>query len=291
MNNERHFKARTRTSSVSTVIGIALVLVTLGAQGFILLNAKALEKYFKENVRVELFLKRDLKETDVMRFRKELDTENYTLETRYVTAEEAAEQLKKDLGEDFLNVLGSNPLLPSVELRLNATHAQRDSLKWIVEHLRQDPRVQEVSYNAAVVENLEANFVKLNIGGLIFFALLLFVAVALINNTIRLAIYSKRFLIRTMHLVGATAWFIKRPFLMSGIWQGLVAAVLALGIIVGLLWAGIRYVPDLLAFTDAPSLAILFAALVVLGLLISFVSTWFAVRRYLRMNSEDLHWS
>lgn len=291
MSNERHFRARTRTSSVSTVIGVTLVLVTLGIQGFVMLNAKALEKYFKENVRVELFLKRDLKETDVMRFRKELDTENYTLETRYVTAEEAAEQLKQDLGEDFLNVLGSNPLLPSVELRVNAAYAQRDSLKWIVEHLRQDQRVEEVSYNAAVVENMDTSMMKFNIGGLIFFALLLFVAVALINNTIRLAIYSKRFLIRTMHLVGATAWFIKKPFLMSGIWQGLLAAVLALGIILGGLWTGVRYAPDLLALTDVMSLAILFAGLVVLGLLISFVSTWFAVRRYLRMNSEDLHWS
>lgn len=288
---DRRLKARTRTASVSTVIGIALVLVMLGVQGFILINAKALERYFQENVRVDLFLKRDLKEADLMRFRKELDAEDFVKETHYVTADEAAVRLKEDLGEDFLGVLGSNPLLPSVEMRLDAVYAQPDSLKWIVDHLRADPRVHEVAYNAAVVENLEANFMKLNIGGLIFLALLLFVAVALINNTIRLAIYSQRFLIRTMHLVGATRWFIKKPFLMSGVWQGLVAAVFAVGILVGLLWLGRHYVPDILAFTDPASLAILFGAVLLVGLLIALASTWFAVGRYLRMDHETIHWS
>ncbi len=124
-----------------------------------------------------------------------------------------------------------------------------------------------------------------------FLALLRFVAVALINNTIRLAIYSKRFLIRTMHLVGATRWFIKKPFLRSGLWQGLIASVLAVGGLVGLLWLGKRYVPDLLAFTDAFSLALLFATVVVVGLLIALLSTWFAVGRYLRMDHETIHWS
>lgn len=291
MGIDRQFKVRTRTAGAGTVIGIMLVLVMLGVQGFVLLNAKALERYFKENVRVELFLERDLKEVDVMRFRKELDTEAFTKDTRYVTADEAAGQLKQDLGEDFLGVLGSNPLLPSLELHLEAPYAQRDSLKWIVDHLRKDPRVHEVAYNASVVENLEANFMKLNIGGVVFLALLLFVAIALINNTIRLAIYSKRFLIRTMHLVGATHWFIKRPFLVSGVWQGLVAAVLAVGVLTGLAQVVRRYVPDLLAFTDALSLALLFGAVLLVGLLIAFVSTWSAVGRYLRMDHETIHWS
>jgi cell division transport system permease protein len=221
MNNERYFKARTRSSNVSTIIGIALVLFMLGVLGFLVLNAQALERYFRENVRVEVFLKRDLKEVDLMQFRKELDNEPFTKETRYVTADEAAELLKKDLGEDFLGVLGSNPLLPSVELNLGPTYAVPDSLKWIVAHLKQDRRVEEVAYNAAVVENIDTNMGKLTLIVLGFTALLLIIAIALINNTIRLAIYSKRFLIRTMHLVGATQWFIKRPFLGQSLWQGI----------------------------------------------------------------------
>jgi cell division transport system permease protein len=291
MNNERYFKARTRSSNVSTIIGIALVLFMLGVLGFLVLNAQALERYFRENVRVEVFLKRDLKEVDLMQFRKELDNEPFTKETRYVTADEAAELLKKDLGEDFLGVLGSNPLLPSVELNLGPTYAVPDSLKWIVAHLKQDRRVEEVAYNAAVVENIDANMGKLTLIVLGFTALLLIIAIALINNTIRLAIYSKRFLIRTMHLVGATQWFIKRPFLGQSLWQGVLGAVLAIGLLVGVLQLAQHYMPDLLAFTDVMSLAILFAGVLVLGLLISLASTWFAVGRYLRMNSEDLHWS
>lgn len=291
MSNERYFKARTRSSNVSTIIGIALVLFMLGVLGFLVLNARALERYFRENVRVEVFLKRDVKEVDLMQFRKELDNEPYTKETRYVTAEEAAAQLKQELGEDFLGVLGDNPLLPSVELNLDARYAAADSVKWIAANLRQDRRVDEVAYNAAVVENIDTNMRKLTLIVLGFTALLLIVAIALINNTIRLSIYSRRFLIRTMHLVGATQWFIKRPFLGQSLWQGLLGAVLAVGLLVGVLQLARHYMPDLLAFTDVLTLAILFAGVLVLGLLISLVSTWFAVGRYLRMNSEDLHWS
>ena len=288
---DRHYRARTRTSSVSTVIGIALVLFMLGVLGFLVLNAKALEQYFRENVRVELFLKRDLKEVDVMHFRKELDTEPFTHETKYVTSEEAAEQLKKDLGEDFLGILGSNPLLPSVELLLDAKYAQPDSMDWIVEHLKSDQRVQEVAYNAAVVENIDANMGRLGLLVLGFTVLLLIIAVALINNTIRLSIYSRRFLIRTMHLVGATSWFVKRPFLGQSVWHGMIGALLAVGLLVGGLYLLRTYMPDMLAFTDLVDLAILFGAVVLLGLLISSISTWFSVGRYLRMNSEELHWS
>jgi cell division transport system permease protein len=141
------------------------------------------------------------------------------------------------------------------------------------------------------VENIDANVNKMGLLVLGFAVLLLIIAIALINNTIRLAVYSKRFLIRTMHLVGATQWFIKKPFLAQSLWQGIIGSVLAIGLLVGLLQLAHHYMPDLLAFSDVRSLALLFAGVVVLGLLISLLSTWFAVGRYLRMNAEDLHWS
>ncbi|MBK9147165.1 MAG: cell division protein FtsX [Flavobacteriales bacterium] len=288
----RRSKIRTRTTSVGTVIGITLVLCMLGVQGFILLNARAIERYFKEQVRVELFLKRELKEADVLRFRKELDLQPYSAGTLLVTPEEAAAQMKEELGEDFLELLGGvSPIDPSIQLSVQPAYAHPDSMKWIVAGLQTDARLHDVAYNAAVIENMDRNFVTLNIGGLIFLALLLVVAVALINNTIRLAIHSQRFLIRTMHLVGATRWFIKRPFLLGGLWQGLISAVLAVGALAGLFWLGKRYVPDLLAFTNALSLGLLFAAVVAVGLLIALMATWVAVGRYLRMDHEALHWS
>ena len=292
MSAARRIKVRTRTTSVGTIIGITLVLWMLGIQGFILMNARALERYFKEQVRVELFLKRELKEADVMRFRKELDLQPWCASTVLVTPEEAAARMKEELGEDFLELLGGvSPIDPNIQLSIAPAYAHADSMKWIVEGLRADGRLHDVAYNAAVIENMDRNFVTLNIGGLVFLALLLVVAVALINNTIRLAVHSQRFLIRTMHLVGATRWFIKRPFLMGGLWQGLIAAVLAVGGLAGLFRLGKRYVPDLLAFTDAFSLALLFAGVVAVGLLIALLATWMAVGRYLRMDHEALHWS
>ncbi|MBS1581411.1 MAG: hypothetical protein JST66_04335 [Bacteroidetes bacterium] len=291
MSTERFIKARTRSSSVGTVIGITLVLFMLGILGFMLLNARALERHFKENVKVDIYLKRDLKEVDVMKFRKRLDTEPFTRETQYVTADEAAEKLKADMGEDFLGVLGANPLLPSIELNLQEAYASPDSLKWIADHLRKDASVHEVKYNPVVVENIDANMGKVRWVLAGFSALLLIIAVALINNTIRLAIYSKRFLIRTMHLVGATGWFIKRPFLGNSLWQGIIASILAIGLLVGCIQLLVHFQPDLSALVQPVPLAILLGAVVVMGLIISLLSTWFAVRRYLRMNTDELNWT
>lgn len=291
MATDRYIKSRTRSSNVGTIVGITLVLFMLGLLGFMLLNARELERHFKENVKVDIYLKRDLKEVDVMKFRKRLEAEPFARETRYVTADEAAEQLKADLGEDFLGVLGANPLLPSIELHMRASYAGPDSLKGVAEQLRQDPNVHEVKYNPVVVENIDANMGKLRWVLIGFSALLLVIAVALINNTIRLAIYSKRFLIRTMHLVGATSWFIKKPFLSNSVWQGIVASVLAIGLLVGTIRLLVHWQPDLDLLVDPIPLAILLGGVVVLGLLISLLSTTFAVRRYLRMNTDELNWT
>lgn len=291
MAKARKIRRYTRSSNLGTIVGITLVLFMLGLLGFMLLNARELERHFKENVKVDIYLKRDLKEVDVMKFRKQLEAEPFTRETRYVTADEAAEQLKEDMGEDFLGVLGENPLLPSIELRMNEAYALPDSLKWVADHLRQDPSVHEVKYNPVVVENIDANMGKLRWIMLGFSALLLVIAVALINNTIRLAIYSKRFLIRTMHLVGATGWFIKKPFLGTSLWQGVVASILAMGLLVGTIRMLVHWQPDLAALVHPRSLAVLLGGIVVLGLLISLVSTAFAVGRYLRMNTDDINWT
>lgn len=291
MARDQIIRSRTRSSNVGTIVGVTLVLFMLGLLGFMLLNARELERHFKENVKVDIYLKRDMREVDVMKFRKQLDAGAFTRETRYVTADEAAEQLKADMGEDFLGVLGANPLLPSIELYVKEAYAMPDSLKGIADHLRQDPGVQEVKYNPVVVENINANMGKLRWILLGFSALLLVIAVALINNTIRLAIYSKRYLIRTMHLVGATSWFIKRPFLGNSLWQGIVSSILAIGLLVGTIQLMVHWQPDLVTLVQPEPLAILLGGIVLLGLLISLLSTALAVRRYLRMNTDELNWT
>ena len=291
MAKDHIIRSRTRSSNVGTIVGVTLVLFMLGLLGFMLLNARELERHFKENVKVDIYLKRDLREVDVMKFRKRLDAGAFTRETRYVTADEAAEQLKVEMGEDFLGVLGANPLLPSIELYVQEAYAMPDSLKGIADHLRQDPGVQEVKYNPVVVENINANMGKLRWILLGFSALLLVIAVALINNTIRLAIYSKRYLIRTMHLVGATGWFIKRPFLGNSLWQGIVSSILAIGLLVGSIQLMVHWQPDMATLVQPEPLAMLLGGIVVLGLLISLLSTALAVRRYLRMNTDELNWT
>lgn len=289
MGIDKVSRSRSRTSYMGTIIGITLVLFMLGVFGTLMLNARSVSNYMKENIKVNLFLKPDLKEAEIMAFRKELDLSPFSKSTEYVTAEEAAEMLKADLGEDFLEVLGTNPLSPSVELNLKAGYAPPDSIDWVVAYLQKDARVQEVAYNPTLVKNIDKNLNNLAVIMLVFSALLLVIAIALINNTIRLAIYAKRFLIRTMHLVGATQWFIKRPFVGQSLAQGLISSFLAVGMLVGCFQLALRYMPDFAGLTDVKMLAIVIGAITIIGLLISFISTWFAVRKYIRMNVEDLH--
>ncbi|MBK7555720.1 MAG: hypothetical protein IPI55_14275 [Flavobacteriales bacterium] len=292
MGIDRSLRAKARSSSVGTTLGITLTLFMLGALGLLMLSARGVERYLKEQVTVELYPKTALKEAQVLQLLKELDTEPYTASTELISAEEAAELAKKEMGEDFLDILGGvSPIPANIQLRIAADYAQPDSMRWIVEHLRKDDRMQDVAYNTMTVDNMDKRMREawLIVGGTCL--LLLIVAVALINNTIRLAIYSKRLLIRTMHLVGATGWFIKRPFLGQSLLQGLVAGLLAIGMLV----LGLRFLfdlaPDLKTIIDMRMLAMTFAAVLLLGLVIALVSTWFAVRRYIRMDLDELHWS
>ncbi|MBP6573803.1 MAG: permease-like cell division protein FtsX [Flavobacteriales bacterium] len=292
MGIDRSLRAKARSSSIGTTLGITLTLFMLGALGLLMLSARGVERYLKEQVTVELYPKTALKEAQVLQLLKELDTEPYTASTELISAEEAAELAKKEMGEDFLDILGGvSPIPANIQLRIAADYAQPDSMRWIVEHLRKDDRMQDVAYNTMTVDNMDKRMREawLIVGGTCL--LLLIVAVALINNTIRLAIYSKRLLIRTMHLVGATGWFIKRPFLGQSLLQGLVAGLLAIGMLV----LGLRFLfdlaPDLKTIIDMRMLAMTFAAVLLLGLVIALVSTWFAVRRYIRMDLDELHWS
>jgi len=288
-NPEKYAKRRARTSAISTVIGISLVLFMLGILSILVLNAQKLSTYVKENIRVEIFLLPEMSEGEITRLKKEIDAEEYSRSTAYISKEEAAEQLKADLGEDFMDFLDYNPLPGLIDLKLKSEYAQPDSIAKIADSLEERTGVDEVVYSPNLIRQIDRNINKIGVALLAFSILLLLVAIALINNTIRLTIYSKRFVIRSMQLVGATGGFIQRPFIMTGILQGLYSSFIAILLIMGIMFALRRELPDFFEFNDLVMFVKLFGLVAVLGMIISGISTLFAVRRYLRMDATKIY--
>jgi cell division transport system permease protein len=286
---DKFAKRRARSSAISTVVGISLVLFMLGILTVLILNAQKLSNYVKENIQVQLFLNEDVKEADVMRMKKELDAEVFTKSTLYVSKDEAAEQLSRELGEDFIEFLGYNPVQALIELRLQADYAQPDSIEILVAQIENHPEVSEVVYSPNLIRQINENVNKIGLFLLGFSALLLLVAIALINNTIRLTIYSKRFTIRSMQLVGATGAFIQRPFILSGILQGLIASFIAILLILGVLYTIRTEIPEFFELNDLIMFVKLFGLVALLGIIISGLSTLFAVRRYLRADASKIY--
>jgi cell division transport system permease protein len=283
-------KRRMRGSYVTTVIGIALVLFMLGCLGLILLNANKLSTHVKENIRFQIYLKDDAKDVEISKLKKSIDASAYAKSSQLVTKEEAAAKLKEDIGEDFIEFLdGANPLPVTIELKLNATYAHPDSITWIVDRLESQTAVKELAYSKDLISKMNENMSIVTLILLGFSAILLFIAIALINNTIRLAMYSKRFIIRSMQLVGATRGFIQKPFLMQGIVQGILGGVVAMGLLAGVIYALRSVIPASFQFDDLSIFTKLFGLTVVLGILIAFFSTFFAVNRYIRMKLDDLY--
>lgn len=287
--NEKYVRRKAQSSYFSTVISISLVLFMLGALGLIVLHAKKLSDYVKENIGFSIILKENVKEVDIVQLQKTLDAAYYVKSTEYITKEKAAESLKNDLGEDFISFLGYNPLLASIEVRLKADYANNDSIAWIERELLSNSKVKEVIYQKSLISMVNENIKKISLVMLGFSALLLVISIALINNTIRLSIYSKRFLIKSMQLVGATKGFIRRPFVIKGIMQGIYAGLIAIALLVGLLYLAQREIPELLFLQDEKLIALLFAFVLLLGVFISWFSTFLAVRKYLRLKTDDLY--
>jgi cell division transport system permease protein len=286
---DKYAKRRAKSSAASTIIGISLVLFMIGAMALLLLNARKLSVYVKENIQLQVFVNDDIKEADIMQLKKTIDAERYPRETRYVSKESAAATLQEDLGEDFITFLGYNPLLPSIDIKLNADWAHPDSIVWIAKSLQQNPAVHEVAYSPDLIQKVYDNVNKITLILLIFSGLLMLVAIALINNTIRLAMYARRFTIRSMQLVGATSWFIKRPFLAQGMLHGIYGSIVAIGMLAGLIYLAQHEMPEFFELQDLETFAMVFAIVLATGIIISITSTLFAVQRYLRLKLDDLY--
>lgn len=289
-NRDKIARRRMRGSYLTTVIGIALVLFMLGSLGIILLNAQKLGTHVKENIRFQVYLNDSAKDVEVSKLQKSIDASAYARTAILKTKEQAAEELKAEIGEDFIDFLdGVNPIPNTIELNLKADYAHPDSIVWIVDRLSVESSVKEVVYSPDLIAKVNDNMNKISLVLIGFSAILLFIAIALINNTIRLAMYSKRFVIRSMQLVGATKGFIQRPFLWQGLLQGVLGGIVAMGLLAGVIYVLRNEIPDFFQFQDMMLFAKLFGLTVILGMFIAFISTFFAVNRYIRMKLDDLY--
>lgn len=286
---ERYYRRRIATAQITMVISITLVLFLLGLMGLIMLHARKLSDHVRENIGFSVMLKEDVREVRILEIKKKLELQPYVRSAEYIPREKAAERLRNELGEDFIDFLGENPLLPGIELRIKAPFANRDSLFSIEQTLVQMPEVSEVFYQKSLVDAINRNAERISLLLLGFGTILLFIAMVLINNTIRLSVYARRFMIRTMQLVGATEGFIRKPMVMRSIFHGLLSAFLALAMLMVLLWFAVEEIPELPEITDPLLLGSMVAALFILGALITYISTWLAVRKYLRIRTDLLY--
>jgi cell division transport system permease protein len=255
-----------------------------------LLNAHRLSVYFKENITLTIILDESSTEADAAWVRKQLDAAPYIGETKYVSKEQAAEEMQSLLGSDFMMVFDFNPLPLAVEAKLRAQYAEVDSVAKIEKDLSMVPHIREITYQRSLIEMVNKNIQKIGLILLVFISLMLFISLVLINNTIRLSIYARRFLINTMRLVGATQWFITRPFLWRSLLQGVFSGVIAIMLLTGVLYVLQNEFGDIMGFIDADLLVVLFVGLIMLGMLISFMSTLFAVNKFVRIDSDRLYY-
>jgi cell division transport system permease protein len=288
-HEERYYRRRIATSQITTVISITLVLFLMGLFGMIILHARILSDYVRENIGFSIMIREGVKEAGVLELKKNLDGQYYVKSSEYVPQNRAAEKLKAELGEDFIGFLGYNPLLPSIDLRIKAPYANADTLRHIEKRLLAIPEIKEVYYQKSLVDAINSNIEKISLILLGFSAILLFIALVLINNTIRLAVYSRRFIIRSMQLVGATEGFIRRPMLFRSILHGMISAFIALLMLMLLTYFALEEIPELLELQDPFMLLVLVVFIFILGALISWFSTWLAVRKYLRIRTDLLY--
>jgi cell division transport system permease protein len=286
---EKFARRRLRNSYISTSISITLVLFMLGLTGSIILFAREISVKVKENYSFTIYMQEETPETDMLRFQKYLDTREAVKSTRFISSREASEAYAQDIGEDFLEIIGKSPIPDQIELRVKSEYANLDSLKGLEADIAGRPIVADFHYNRGLIDKVNENMQKLGVM-LSGFGLLLFViAFALINNTIRLAVFANRFIIRSMQMVGATQSFIRKPFLVKGVIQGFISGVLSILLLAGTFMLVNREVDQLITLAHLDLLLILFAFVLLLGVIIAWISTWLAVRRYLRLKTDLLY--
>lgn len=283
-------KGKLRSSYLTLVISVSLVLFLLGILGLVLINARELSDYFRESLSFSVMLDDDAKEADIRMLQKDLDAKPYVKSTGYISKDDAAVKMKEELGEDFISFLGDNPLPPSIDVYLYSGYTSPDSVAKIEKYILQYPFVKEVYYQESLLFLINENVKKISLFLLILSSFLFLIALTIINNTIRLSIYSKRFLIRTMQLVGATRSFIRKPFLIQSAFQGLIAALIAMTLLLGLMYLIEKEYFMMFTFESTKLLLLLGVVIIIIGVLINIISTFFSVNRYLSISEDKLYY-
>ena len=285
----RTYSRRIRSSALTSIISISLVLLLIGLMGLLLVNGRNIRKQVMESIGFNVILKENIKEADIYQLQKILDAREYILSTEYITKEEAALETEQMLGEDFIHFLGYNPLPPSIRVRLHQQWANPDSVMIIEQDLLQYDSIEEVYYKKTLLYAINENIRQISLIIFGFSILLTLISVTLINNTIRLYIYSKRFIINTMQLVGATRGFIRRPFLYLSAASGFTASLISLALLFGLVYLLQEEFEGVISLKDYDLLAILALGVIFIGVLINWVSTFFAVNKYLNIKTDKLY--
>lgn len=284
----KKLKRRVFRSWLTSTVSISLVLLMLGALLVILANAGRLSDYVREQIGFTLVLNDGLKEAEVTRLQAILESAPYVKSVRYIDKEMAARELTKDLGEDFIDFLGFNPLFASMDVKLFAPYTNSDSLLIIEKEFLKNPQVNEVYYQKDLLAVINDNVRKLSIFLLVVSALTGFIFVSLINNTIRISVYSERFTINTMQLVGATRSFVRKPFLRRGLSLGIFGGLMANILLFAAVFSFRKELSGLIEPSDFMMLGPVFLLVIVMGILISYVSTWLAVNKFLKMKFDEL---
>ena len=266
-----------------------MVLVLLGLVVFSVLIGRNLSSYVKENLVVTMWLDQDMSDTEAQQICKKLRTRPFINNLQYVSKEQALKDGIKDLGADPSEFADGNPFLSSIELTLNANYANSDSLRWISKELKNHPKVNEIAYQKDLVDAVNKNIAKISIVLLFLAVLLTIVSFSLINNTVRLGIYARRFSIHTMKLVGASWGFIRKPFLKQALWVGIVAAIIAILVLGGLIYTLYYYEPQILTVLDWKVAVITASVVLLFGIIITTLCANISVNKFLKMTAGDLY--
>ena len=283
-------RRRIANAYLSSVISISLVLLLVGVASMLLVNAKGVSDYFKENMQISVLMKQDVSDADALAYRDDLEQERYIKNTTFISREQGQRELADQLGEDFLDVFETSPIPVSVDVTLKAEYVSADSLAMVSKEIAKSSLVDEVVYQQSLVDALNANLGRISVVIAVFIGLLLFISFVLINNTVRLNVFARRFTIHTMKLVGTTKSFIRAPFLVQSAFQGVFSAMIANIVLVVMLFVMRNELEQLFRIFRMDLLLVVMGIVLVCGILICLVSTWFVVNNLVALKKDELYY-